>query len=71
MTIEIETLVRLSRQTEFYGHHWPFGAALFPKLNHSWLMPCFKDTLLECPVHAYATVATAQLAGDPWVVCSI
>jgi hypothetical protein len=29
MTIEIETLVRLSRQTEFYGHHWPFGAALF------------------------------------------
>ncbi|KAL6819753.1 hypothetical protein V8C40DRAFT_251576, partial [Trichoderma camerunense] len=23
-------------------------------------MPCFKDTLLACPVHAHATVPTAQ-----------
>ncbi|KAL6690706.1 hypothetical protein J3F84DRAFT_404311 [Trichoderma pleuroticola] len=65
MTIGNETLVRLSRQTELYGHQWSFGAAPFPELNHSWPMSCFKDILGECPVHAHATVPTAQLAGDP------
>ncbi|KAK4071094.1 uncharacterized protein Triagg1_6461 [Trichoderma aggressivum f. europaeum] len=72
MTIENETLVRLSRQTEFKGHQWAFGAALLPKAE-----PFLADAMLqrqvfdECPVHAHATVPTAQLAGDPWVVCPI